>query len=163
MASSDSTQSGKNQVLVVLQLNGGNDFMNTVIPHDDPLYYDYRGTVGIPEDDVLRIDDRYGFHPAMGPLKELWDQRKVAIVAGVGYPNPVRSHFRSMDIWHTSEPDKVATEGWLGRAVRELDSRSENPPYGGKFWHRTPQGAGRARGGCLFGGPARDARTSHRY
>ena len=127
MASSDSTQSGKNQVLVVLQLNGGNDFMNTVIPHDDPLYYDYRGTVGIPEDDVLRIDDRYGFHPAMGPLKELWDQRKVAIVAGVGYPNPVRSHFRSMDIWHTSEPDKVATEGWLGRAVRELDSRSENP------------------------------------
>ena len=127
MASLDSTQTGKKQVLVVLQLNGGNDFMNTVIPYGDPLYYDYRGTVGIREDDVLHIDDRYGFHPAMGPLKEPWDQGKVAIVAGVGYPNPVRSHFRSMDIWHTSEPDKVATEGWLGRAVRELDPRSENP------------------------------------
>ena len=127
MASSDSTQSGKKQVLVVLELNGGNDFMNTVIPYGDPLYHDYRRTVGIPEDDVLRIDERYGFHPAMGPLKELWDQGKVASVAGVGYPNPNRSHFRSMDIWHTCEPDEVASEGWLGRTVRELDPRSENP------------------------------------
>ena len=116
----------KKPVLVVLQLSGGNDLMNTVVPYADPLYHDYRGAVGVPDEEVLRIDDRYGFHPAMGPFKELWDQGKVAIVAGVGYPNPNRSHFRSMDIWHTCEPDTVATEGWLGRAVRDLDPAGEN-------------------------------------
>ena len=101
----------KKPVLVVLQLSGGNDLMNTVVPYADPLYHDYRGAVGVPDEEVLRIDDRYGFHPAMGPFKELWDQGKVAIVAGVGYSNPNRSHFRSMDIWHTCEPDTVATKG----------------------------------------------------
>ena len=116
----------KKPVLVVLQLSGGNDLMNTVVPYADPLYHNYRGAVGVPDEEVLRIDDRYGFHPAMGPFKELWDQGKVAIVAGVGYPNPNRSHFRSMDIWHTCEPDTVATEGWLGRAVRDLDPTGEN-------------------------------------
>ena len=129
----------KKPVLVVLQLSGGNDLMNTVVPYADPLYHDYRGAVGIPDEDVLRIDDRYGFHPAMGPFKELWDQGKVAIVAGVGYPNPNRSHFRSMDIWHTCEPDTVATEGWLGRAVRDLDPASENVLTGVNFGAGLPR------------------------
>src|SRR5919201_1410555 len=94
----------KDPVLVVLQLSGGNDGLNTVIPYSNPLYYDNRPKVGIPEDQVLAINDSIGFHPAMGPMKELYNEGKVAIIQGIGYPKPSRSHFRSMDIWHTCEP-----------------------------------------------------------
>ena len=118
--------SKKDPVLVVLQLTGGNDYFNTVIPYMDPLYRDNRPTVGIAEDAVIRLDEELGLHPRMGPMKELWDQGKVALVHGIGYANSPRSHFRSMDIWHTCEPDKVGTEGWLGRATRDLDSNKEN-------------------------------------
>jgi uncharacterized protein (DUF1501 family) len=116
----------KAPVLVVLQLSGGNDYMNTVIPYNDPLYRDYRPRVGIPEDQILPLDNEVGLHPSMGPLREMYNQGKMAIIHGVGYPNSVRSHFRSMDIWHTCEPDKTGTEGWLGLATRELDPRKEN-------------------------------------
>jgi uncharacterized protein (DUF1501 family) len=116
----------KAPVLVVLQLSGGNDYMNTVIPYNDPLYRDYRPRVAIPEDQILPLDAEVGLHPSMGPLREMYNQGKMAIIHGVGYPNSVRSHFRSMDIWHTCEPDKTGTEGWLGLATRELDPRKEN-------------------------------------
>src|SRR5918911_2099421 len=116
----------KDPVLVVLQLSGGNDYLNTVIPYNDPLYRDNRPAVGIPDDQILHLDDDYGLHPAMAPLKELYDEGKVAIMHGVGYANSPRSHFRSMDIWHTCEPDKVGTEGWLGRVAREFDPNKEN-------------------------------------
>jgi uncharacterized protein (DUF1501 family) len=116
----------KAPVLVVLQLSGGNDYMNTVIPYNDPLYRDYRPRVGLPEDQILPLDNEVGLHPSMGPLGEMYNQGKMAIIHGVGYPNSVRSHFRSMDIWHTCEPDKTGTEGWLGLATRELDPRKEN-------------------------------------
>jgi len=116
----------KDPVLVVLQLSGGNDYLNTVIPYTDPLYRDNRPAVGIPEDQILRLDANHGLHPAMAPLKELYDEGKVAIMHGVGYANSPRSHFRSMDIWHTCEPDKVGTEGWLGRVAREFDPKKEN-------------------------------------
>jgi uncharacterized protein (DUF1501 family) len=132
-------QNGKPTVLVVVQLSGGNDFMNTVIPYRDPFYYDFRKSVAVPEDEVLPIDDAYGFHPAMVPMKEIWDQGKMAIVAGVGYPNPNRSHFRSMDIWHTCEPDSVATEGWLGRAIRDMDPRKDNVLTGVNFGNGLPR------------------------
>ena len=117
---------GKRPVLVVLQLTGGNDFMNTVVPYTNPIYYDVRPKVVVPEDQVLPINDTLGFHPMMGPFKELYDQGKVAIIQGIGYPNSSRSHFRAMDIWHTCEPDEIATEGWLGKAIRELDPNKEN-------------------------------------
>ena len=110
----------------MLQLTGGNDFMNTVVPYTNPIYYDVRPKVVVPEDQVLPINDTLGFHPMMGPFKELYDQGKVAIVQGIGYPNSSRSHFRAMDIWHTCEPDEIATEGWLGKAIRELDPNKEN-------------------------------------
>ena len=113
-------------VLVVLQLSGGNDFMNTLIPYSSGDYYDARPTVAIPQKDVLPIDDTLGFHPSAGPLKELYDKGKMAIVQGIGYPNSIRSHFRAMDIWHTCEPHEVGTEGWVAKAIRELDPRSEN-------------------------------------
>ena len=120
------TATKKDPILVVVQLTGANDYMNTIVPYGDPLYYDNRPTVVIPEDQVLPIDGDFGFNPAMKPLKELYDQGNFAVINGIGYPNPNRSHFRSMDIWHTAEPDKVATEGWLGKVVRDLDPRGEN-------------------------------------
>ena len=126
-------------VLVVVQLTGGNDSMNTVLPYDDPLYYDYRPNMGIPQDQALPIDDRLAFHPAMQPLKDLYDQGKVAVLNGIGYPHPNRSHFRSMDIWHTAEPDKVGSEGWLARVIRDLDPRGENVLTGINFGRGLPR------------------------
>jgi uncharacterized protein (DUF1501 family) len=133
------TSTKKDPILVVIQLTGGNDYLNTLIPYGDPLYYDNRTNVGIPQDQVLPIDDHFGFNPAAGPIKDLYDQGKVAIINGVGYPNPNRSHFRSMDIWHTCEPDKVGTEGWLGRVIRDLDPKSENVLTGVNFGRGLPR------------------------
>jgi uncharacterized protein (DUF1501 family) len=116
----------KDPVVVVLQLTGGNDYLNTVIPYSDPRYRDNRPAVGVAEDHILPITNKIGFHPEMGPMKRLYDQGKMAIIHGVGYQNSPRSHFRSMDIWHTCEPDKLGTEGWLGRATKELDPNKEN-------------------------------------
>jgi uncharacterized protein (DUF1501 family) len=135
---------GKDPVLVVLQLSGGNDALNTVIPYGDPLYFDNRPNVRVPEDQVLPINNSIGFNPTMGPLKELYDAGKVAIIQGIGYPKPSRSHFRSMDIWHTCEPEKVGDEGWLGRARAAAG----------------PGGAWRAGG---LGGQSGDLWRSHRH
>ena len=120
------TSNKKDPVLVVLQLSGGNDYLNTVIPYTDPLYQDNRPAVRIPEDQILPIDQQVGLHPSMGPIAELYKRGDVAIVHGVGYPNSPRSHFRSMDIWHTCEPDVVGTEGWVAKVVRDLDPKGEN-------------------------------------
>ena len=120
------TSTNKDPILVVIQLTGGNDYINTVVPYQDPLYYDNRQTVGIAQDDVLPISDELAFNPSLAAVKKLYDQDKVAVINGIGYPAPNRSHFRSMDIWHTCEPDKVGDEGWLGRAVRDLDPNKEN-------------------------------------
>jgi uncharacterized protein (DUF1501 family) len=129
----------KDNVLVVVQLSGGNDALNTVIPYSDPLYLDNRPVVRIDPEKVLPINDRIGFNPAMEPIKALWDQGKVAIIQGVGYPHPNRSHFRSMDIWHTCEPDKVGTEGWLGRAIRDIDPSHDNVLTGVNFGRGLPR------------------------
>ncbi|MCH8349283.1 MAG: DUF1501 domain-containing protein [Chloroflexi bacterium] len=129
----------KDPLLVVVQLTGGNDYMNTVIPYGDPLYQDNRPTVGIPVGQVLPIDDHLGFNPAMQPIKDLYDQDKVAVINGIGYPNPNRSHFRAMDIWHTCEPDKIANEGWLGRVIRDLDPNAENVLTGVNFGRGLPR------------------------
>jgi uncharacterized protein (DUF1501 family) len=129
----------KDPVLVILQLSGGNDALNTVIPYSNPLYRDNRPKVGIPEDQVLPINDSIGFHPAMGPIKKLYDEGKVAIIQGIGYPKPSRSHFRSMDIWHTCEPEKVGDEGWVGRAIRDLDPKKENVLSGVNFGRGLPR------------------------
>ena len=120
------TSTRKDPVLVVLQMSGGNDYLNTVIPYANPLYRDNRPTVMVPEGKELPLDDKVAFHSEMGPLKNMYDQGQVAIIHGVGYPNSPRSHFRSMDIWHTCEPDILGTEGWLGRAIRDIDPNKEN-------------------------------------
>ena len=133
------TATKKDPVLVVLQLSGGNDALNTIVPHGDPLYYDNRPSVRVPEGQALDIDGYVGFNPNMAPLKRLYDEGKVAVIQGVGYANPNRSHFRSMDIWHTCEPDKQGTEGWLGRAIRELDPDKENVLTGVNFGRGLPR------------------------
>ncbi len=120
------TSNKKDPVLVILQMTGAYDALNTFIPYSDPHYPDYRPVLQISPEDVLAVDDKVGFHPAMAPLKELYDEGKVAVMQGIGYPNPIRSHFRSLDIWHTAEPDKMVTDGWLGKAIRDLDPDKEN-------------------------------------
>ncbi len=127
-------------VVVVLQLTGGNDYFNSVIPYTDSNYYDNRrSALQIAQDDVLRLDDKLGLHPTMGPLQEIYQQGDMAIIHGVGYQNSPRSHFRSMDIWHTCEPDIVGTEGWVGRTIRDLDPRGENPVTGVNIGQALPR------------------------
>ena len=136
------TTTNRDKSLVVIQLTGGNDYLNTVVPYSNGMYYDSRPVVNIPADQVLRIDDHVGFNPNMTEIKDLWDQGKVAIVHGIGYFNPNRSHFRSMDIWHTAEPDAIGTEGWLGRAIRDLDPKGENVLTGINFGRGLPRSLG---------------------
>jgi uncharacterized protein (DUF1501 family) len=122
----DKTVNGKAPKLVVLQLTGANDYLNTVVPYTNPLYYDNRPTMHIPAEQVLQIDNEIGFNPNMQAVKRLYDEGKVAIIHSIGYPNPNYSHFRSMDIWYTCEPEKVSSEGWLGKVVRDLDPKGDN-------------------------------------
>ena len=129
----------KDPVLAVLSLSGGNDGLNTVIPYANPLYRDYRPTLGIPEGQIIPVTGELGFHPTMGPLKKFWDEGKLAIFLGVGYDNPSYSHFRSMDIWHTCEPDKIGTEGWLGRVLKEIDPNADNVLTGVNFGRGLPR------------------------
>jgi uncharacterized protein (DUF1501 family) len=133
------TTSKQDNVLVVLQLSGGNDALNTIVPYADPLYLENRPVVRIDPEKVLPINERIGFNPALEPIKALWDEDKVAIIQGIGYPHPNRSHFRSMDIWHTCEPDKVGTEGWLGRAIRDIDPNHDNVLTGVNFGRGLPR------------------------
>jgi len=112
--------------IVVVQLSGGNDYLNCVIPYENPNYFDNRPNVRLNEDQVIPIGQGLAMNPAMAPIKELYDQGKVAILHGTGYPDPNRSHFRSMDIWHTAEPAKVGNEGWLGNAVNQMHPKHDN-------------------------------------
>ena len=109
--------SGYRRLLVLVELKGGNDGLNTVVPYADETYYRLRPRIGIRRDDVLQLDGRTGLHPALKPLMPLWEARELAVVQGVGYPNPNLSHFRSIEIWDTaSRSDQYLTEGWLARA-----------------------------------------------
>ena len=128
--------------LIVIQLSGGNDYLNTVVPYGDGRYYDSRPKVHIPQDKVIPLNDEIGFNPSMGPMKRLWDEGKVAVINGIGYENPNRSHFRSMDIWHTAEPEAIGTEGWLGRAVRDIDPQGENVLTAVNFGRGLPRALG---------------------
>jgi len=112
--------------IVVLQLTGGNDYINTMIPYNNPAYRDNRPAVGIADEKIIHLDKDYGIPDYMAPMKAFWDDKKLAVLHGVGFKDSPRSHFRAMDIWHTCEPEKVGTEGWLGRVAREFDPNKEN-------------------------------------
>ncbi len=114
----------KDTVLVVIEMSGGNDGLNTVIPYSDDLYYKYRPTLGQKKDQVVRLNDHIGLNPGMQNFRQMWDQGQLAVVQGVGYPNPERSHFESMDIWQTADPRRQIQSGWLGRGVNELQGQS---------------------------------------
>ena len=129
----------KDPVLAVFSLSGGNDFMNTVIPHTNPLYRDYRPTLAVAEDQLIPITEELGFHPAMAALKKYWDEGKLAIILGVGYPHPSLSHFRSMDIWATCEPDELGLTGWLGSVIQEIDPKGDNVLTGVNFGRGLPR------------------------
>ena len=120
------TANKKDPVLVILQLTGANDYLNTINPYTNGHYHDNRPKVSIPQDKVLPIDDELAFNPNMAPFKQMYDDGKVAIIHGIGFENSPRSHFRAMDIWHTCEPDVVGTEGWVAKLVRDLDPQGEN-------------------------------------
>jgi uncharacterized protein (DUF1501 family) len=114
------------RVLVIVNLQGGNDGLNTVVPYASPQYYSLRPTLGVPANDVLRLDDAVGLNPALKPLKAMYDAGRVAIVQGVGYPNPDLSHFRSTEIWQTSAPTSYLSTGWLGRYLDDADLPKDN-------------------------------------
>ncbi len=111
-------------ILVVVTLYGGNDGLNTVIPYTDPLYYSLRSEISYEQSAVLPLSNELALNPAMGGIKSLWDGKKVAIIRGVGYPNPNLSHFSSMAIWQSGSPVKNISSGWLGRWV---DSQPADP------------------------------------
>jgi uncharacterized protein (DUF1501 family) len=123
LAAPDASKPGaKDTILVVLQLTGGNDGLNTVIPYKDDLYASYRPTIKIAADQVKKVNNSIGLHPAMGELAGLLDDKALCVVQGVGYPNPSQSHFRSMDIWHAASTAESLTEGWVGRALKSMNS-----------------------------------------
>jgi uncharacterized protein (DUF1501 family) len=119
--SAQAAEAGKDTVLVVLELSGGNDGLNTVIPYADDLYHKARPTLHFTKEQVVRVDDHIGLHPSLSGLGSLFQKGELAIVQGVGYPNPDRSHFESMDIWQSAEVGrKLSGTGWLARSVPGL-------------------------------------------
>jgi uncharacterized protein (DUF1501 family) len=113
-------------VLVVVQLSGGNDGLGTVIPYADPTYYRLRPHLAVPRDQALPLTDRMGLHPALKNLRDLYNNGHVAVLESVGYPNPNRSHFRAMEIWQTARPDVNEPTGWLGRLLAGDDCEDAN-------------------------------------
>src|SRR5437588_1716303 len=110
----------KETILVVVQLTGGNDGLNTVIPFKDADYVKLRPTLKLPKDQVRKLNDHVGLHPSMEGLAGLLQDQALCVVQGVGYPNPNQSHFRSMDIWQAASTEETVTEGWIGKALKSL-------------------------------------------
>jgi uncharacterized protein (DUF1501 family) len=121
------TDPARQKILVMLLMDGGNDGLNTVIPYADPAYRGARPTLRIPEGNVLQIGNGLGLHPAMSRLKSFYDTGNLAVVQNVGYPNPDRSHFRSMDIWQSAVPEKMEQTGWLGRYMDRAQATQPRP------------------------------------
>jgi len=128
------------RILVVVQLGGGNDGLNTVIPYADDNYYRVRPTIGIKKNEVLRLTDHAGLHPNLTALKGLADSGNLTVVEGVGYPNPNRSHFRSMEIWQTAtDSNKYSQSGWIGRYLDNTCNGEAEPLAGVALGSERPQ------------------------
>jgi uncharacterized protein (DUF1501 family) len=107
------------RLLILVELNGGNDGLNTLVPYADEDYFRLRPRIGIPREQVLQLSEREGLHPSLAPLMPLWEAGELAVVRGVGYPNPNLSHFRGIEIWDTaSSSEEYLQQGWLARAFR---------------------------------------------
>ena len=143
------------RILVVIQLGGGNDGLNAVIPHADDNYYRLRGNIAVDKKDMLTIDDTTALNANLAALKGLYDNGSLAILHGVGYPNPNRSHFRSMEILHTAtDADRYSTTGWIGRFFDNCCGGAPNPLAGVNIGREMPQSFASARGlGVSFDEP----------
>lgn len=117
---------GDGRILVLINLQGGNDGLNCVVPHGLADYYRMRPTLGIPRNDVLHLNEQIGFNPAMRSLKGMYDSGNLAVIQGVGYPDPDHSHFRSTEIWQTAAPGKYERTGWVGRYLDSAKLPKEN-------------------------------------
>lgn len=115
------------RILVLVQMAGGNDGLNTVVPISNDAYYRARPALAIGQGSALKLNDELGLHPAMTGFRDLWDAGRLAIVEGVGYPHPDRSHFRSMDVWHAADTAEVLKTGWVGRALDATISAPQGP------------------------------------
>jgi len=122
----------KGKILVVIEMSGGNDGLNTLIPHADPAYAKLRPNIGLPAADVVKISDKLGLHPRMAAFGKMFEKGEVAVVAGAGYPNPNRSHFESMDIWQSGDPSRTKMErsGWMARYF-DSDGHFKGNPLSG--------------------------------
>lgn len=119
------------RILVVVQMGGGNDGLNTVIPFTNDAYYRARPNLAVPQKEVIRVTDELGFHPNLAQVKDLYDKGAMAVIQGVGYPNPSRSHFKSMEIWQTADPEgRVVRYGWIGRYFDSKCPVCEQPTVG---------------------------------
>jgi len=127
--SSASSPYGSDTILVVVQMSGGNDGLNMVVPFGLDGYHEARPTIGIDEDAVIPLEGAIGLHPEMGKLAELYRSGHVAIVQGAGYPNPILSHFQSMDVWHRATPDASIHDGWLADYLAATAGEAANPMY----------------------------------
>ena len=116
----------KGRCLVLVNLQGGNDGLNCIVPYGDSQYYQVRPTIGVAQSDVLKINERVGFNPNMQALKSMYDKGQVAVIQSVGYPDPDHSHFRSTEIWQTAAPDRYEHTGWLGRYLDESGLPGDN-------------------------------------
>src|SRR5215469_10620675 len=120
-------QAAQARTLIVVQMAGGNDGLNTIVPYADGTYYSARPTLAIKQTDVLTLNDRLGMHPALKALHPYWQQGRLAIVEGVGYPNPNLSHFAAMDIWQTLDLSGQGAAGWLGKYVAGYVDKDGHP------------------------------------
>ncbi len=116
----------QDRILVLINLQGGNDGLNCVVPHGNAEYYRQRPTIGVASSDVLALDANVGFNPSMRSMKAMYDRGMIAVVQGVGYPDPDHSHFRSTEIWQTAVPDRYEHTGWLGRYLDDAQLPKEN-------------------------------------
>ena len=126
-------------ILVILQMAGGNDGLNTVVPHSNDFYHRARPNLGLKSNDILKINDDVGLHPSLSGFKDLYDAGSLSIVQGIGYPNPNRSHFRSTEIWQTaSDSEKFEQYGWVGRYFDNA-CKGSDPTVGVSIGRQMPQ------------------------
>lgn len=149
------TPGSKEKILVVVELAGGNDGLNMLVPYADPLYYKYRQKIGIAKSDVIRINDSMGLNPVMRPLEQLLGSQNLSLVQGVGYPNPNRSHFEAMDIWQSADPSLKSRAGWLGQAIGVMKIREGRVPALNLYGDRLPLALEGAPGGVPTIDPGR--------
>jgi uncharacterized protein (DUF1501 family) len=140
---------GKDNILVVIEMTGGNDGLNTVIPYTDDLYYKARPTLGYKKEQLIRVNDQIGLNPGLRGFDQLLQKGQLAIVQGVGYPNPDRSHFESMDIWQSGDPKGKTRSGWIGRSAGDLQDKKGNVPIMHIGRNRLPLALQGSSGGAI--------------